>query len=158
MFVRPRNLCAGRVCVNKVSDSLPRSIRCRVCRSMPNLRGTEVMGGTCTVRCSYVGPHRLCPALRFGGVGNLFDNKRFGKDSKCRRTTTRNLVTKVGTTVRMGNQRRLVLSHSRTCVNILVSSLMAGRGRRPCQVVADHTRCHLLLHRSGTSLHLHGGN
>lgn len=157
VFVRPRKLDAGRVCINKVSSSLPRSIRRRVCQALPKLRRIGVMEGTCTVRCSYVSTGGLCTSLRFGTVGNLFDNNRFGKDSKCRRTTYRKLVTKVGTTVRVRKESPLVLSQSRTCVKILVSSLIAGGGHRPCHVVASQTRCHLLLHRSGTSLQLAGG-
>lgn len=31
---------------------------------------------------------------------------------------------------------------------------MAGNAGRPCHLLADHTRCQLVLHRSGTSLHL----
>ncbi len=158
LFVRPVKLGASRVCVRNFSDDLPRSIRLRVLHSLANFRGTRMVHGTCTVRCSYTGPLRLGTGLRFGRVNKLCNTKRFGKASNCRRTTTRKLITNVGTICELLNGRPFVLSEDRTCVKALVSSLMAGNAGRPCQVVASHSRCELLLHRSGTSLHLARGN
>lgn len=154
LFVRPYKLRARRVCLRKLSSSLPRSIRLRFVRAVPNLRRTIIVHATCTVRCSYISPATLGTALRFGSLPNLCNTKRFGNSDKCRRTTTRNLITKVGTTLGVGNRRPVVLSENNSCVNALVSSLIAGNYSSPCEVVADHDRCELILERSGTSVHL----
>lgn len=121
---------------------------------MGNLRRYLVVQPTCTVRCSYISPLTVGPALRFGSFRKLFNTNRFGNSSKCRRTTTRKLITNVGTTVGILNERPIVFSHSRDCVNALISSLIAGNTGRPCEVVASEDRCELMLHRSGTSREL----
>lgn len=108
----------------------------------------------CTVRCSCFPPARLRRSLRAGLISNLCFTNRIGKAAKCRRTTTRKLVTKVGTRQTLGKRRTIMLRHSRTCVKILVSSLIAGNISRPCHVFASQTRCHVLLQRSGTSVEL----
>ncbi len=153
-FIRPYNRGARRVCLRNVSSSLPRRIRIRFCGAVPTLHGIGVVHGTCTVRCSYVSPSTLGTALRVGGCSKLCNTNRFGNSSKCRRTTTRKLITNVGTTLGIRRGRPLILSHTSSCVNALVSSLIAGNYTSPCEVVASHDRCHLVLERSGTSREL----
>ncbi len=154
IFVRPYNTSARRVCLRKLDSDLPISIRVTFLHAVPNLTSMRIVHPTCTVRCSYISPLRLTTALRFVSVPNLCKTKRFGNDSNCRRTTTRNLITNVGTTHGVQKGAPFILSETSDCVNALVSSLIAGNYTSPCHVVADHDRCHLTLQRSGTSDHL----
>ncbi len=154
LFVRPVNISASRCCLRNVSSDLPRRIRFRFLHAVRNLRGIRVVQGTCTVRCSYYSSLSLLPALRFGAISKLCNTNRFGNASNCRRTTTRKLVTNVGTSLGLVSERRVILSQTASCVNALVSSLIAGKMVSPCHVVASQDRCHLLLHRSGTSRQL----
>lgn len=154
LFIRPYKLSARRLCLRKVSSSLPRTMRLGFLEAVGKLRRIRIVEATCTVRCSYISPLTLGPSLRFLSLSKLFNTKRFGNSSNCRRTTTRNLVTNVGTTQGTRNGRPFVLSHTSSCVNALVSSLIAGNYSSPCEVVASHSRCELLLERSGTSVHL----
>lgn len=98
VFLRPRKLASGRVCPGNVSADLPFSIRVRVIHSVRKVRGTGVIHPNCTVRCSFFSPHSLGPALRDGFVRKLFFTNRVGNAANCRRTTTRNLLTNLGTT------------------------------------------------------------
>ncbi len=154
LFLRPRNASAGRVCLGNFSSSVPVSVRLTTLQAVPTLESVIVCHPTCTVRCSYFSPARLARSLRSGMIPNLFLTKRIGNAANCRRTTTRKLVTNVGTTRRITRDAPFALTESRTCVNILVSSLIAGNISRPCHVFASQTRCHVLLQRSGTSTHL----
>lgn len=126
----------------------------RTLGGVPTFGSLIVCHPKCTVRCSCFSPARLGRALRSGGVGGLFFTKRMGNAAKCRRTKKRNVVTNVGTRVGYRNKRPFALTESRTCVNMLVSSLIAGKMSRPCHVFASQTRCHVLLHVSSTSVQL----
>lgn len=154
LFLRPRKRAARRLCLGKFSSSLPVSVRVTTLGGVPTFGSLIVCHPKCTVRCSCFSPARLGRALRSGIVGGLFFTKRMGKAANCRRTKKRKTVTKVGTRVGYRNKRRFALTHSRTCVNMLVSSLIAGKISRPCQVFASHTRCEVLLHVSSTSVEL----
>lgn len=157
LFLRPRKRAARRLCLGNFSSSLPVGVRVRTLGGIPTFGSLIVCHPKCTVRCSFFSPARLGRALRSGVVGGLFFTKRMGKAAKCRRTNNRNVVTNVGTRVGYRNKRPFALTHSRTCVNMLVSSLIAGKMSRPCHVFASHTRCHVLLHVSSTSVHLARG-
>lgn len=154
LFLRPRKRAARRLCLGKFSSSLPVSVRLTTLGGMPTFGSLMICHPKCTVRCSCFSPARLGRALRSGVVGGLFLTKRMGKAANCRRTNKRKVVTNVGTRVGYRNNRPFALKQSRTCVNILVSSLIAGNISRPCHVFASHTRCHVLLQRSSTSVHL----
>lgn len=158
LFLRPRNRAARRCCLGNFSSSLPLSVRLHTLRRVPTFQSVRVCHPKCTVRCSFFSPARLRRGLRAGLVHGLFFTKRVGKAAKCRRTNKRKLMTNVGTRVGYRNKSPFILKHSRTCVNMLVSSLIAGNMSRPCHVFASHTRCHVLLHRSSTSVHLARGS
>lgn len=157
VFLRPRNRSDRLICPGNVSASLPRRIRLRCIHDVHKLRTTRVTRPNCTIRCSCVSPQTLHPALRAETITNLCLTNRVGKAANCRRTTTRKLITNLGTTHETANTPRIVFDHARDCVKIVVSSLVDQKIARPCQVFASHTRFELSLQVSGTSHHLAPG-
>ncbi len=154
LFLRPRKRGARRCCLGNFSSDLPLSVRVGTLGGVPTFHSLAVCHPKCTVRCSCFSPALLGRSLRSGVVSNLFVTKRMGNAAKCRRTKKRNVMTNVGTTLGYKKGRPFVVRESRSCVKILVSSLMAGKISRPCHVFASETRCHVLLQRSSTSTQL----